>query len=322
MTFANAFYIMLFMSAISALAWLLLLLVQSVGRVKFPHIFFVALMIFFIVPVTLGNVKWIDPDQSHMYIPQFLLLAKIWIAGTALLLLVMLVKTMLLWHTVRKCISCTETNILAILDVCAKQAGIRRTPAVFIGKLNEPACVVSCLTPAIVLSEAVISELNDEELYMVLLHECTHIRHLHLFQKRLFDILCRAHWMNPLAWVARREFFLSCEMDCDTHIVKNLSGGSEARYVHMLVRLMGLSVRKPKSSTDTVGILAFMEMKQRLGLLLRPVTKLHRTIAAMACLLILCGTIWGSISLSKAVFYPYPAYQNHVERSGNINGDY
>ncbi len=322
MTLANVFYIILFISAVSAVAWLLLLLVQSVGRVKLPHLFFAALMFFFIVPVTFGNAKWIDPDPGHMYIPEFLLFAKIWIAGIALFLLVMLVKTILLRHTVNKCISCTETNILAILDVCAKQVGIRHIPAVFFGKLNEPACVVSCLNPAIVLSEAVINELNDDELYMVLLHECTHIKRLHLLHKRLFDLLCCVHWMNPLAWIARREFFLSCEMDCDAYIVKNLSAGAETGYVHMLVRLMGLSTRKSKSATDTVGILAFIEMKQRLGLLLRPATRLRRTIAVMACLLILCGTIWSSLSLSTAVFYPYPAYQNHVERSGNINGCY
>lgn len=322
MTLANAFYIMLFMSTISAVAWLLLLLVQGVGRFKLPHTFFIALMIFFIVPVTFGDVKWIDPDPNHMYIPQFVLAAKIWFVGAALLLLVMLLKTMLLRHTVHKFTYCTESKILAILDVCAKQAGIRRVPAVFFGQLNEPACVVSCINPAIVLSKAAIRELNDDELYMLLLHECTHIKRLHLPQKRLFDLLCCLHWMNPLAWMARREIFLSCEMDCDAHVVKNLSSGAETGYVRMLVRLMELSIRKPLNSPNTVGILAFMDMKQRLGLLLRPVTKLHRTIAAMACLLILCGAIWGSLSLSKATFYPYPAYQNDVERSGDINGDY
>ncbi|HEY8349211.1 MAG TPA: M56 family metallopeptidase [Clostridiales bacterium] len=305
---ADIFYIMLFISCVSAISWLMLLFVRQVGNIRLPHAFYVILMLLLVIPVKYPGLKLIDPENDFM--PGVGIAARIWIAGMIAYAVFMILKMLILKLSVRKFTRCTDPDILALLDVCAKQAGLKKSPVVYYGTLNEPACVATCIRPAVVLSQKVTARLSEEELFMVLLHECIHVKRFHLPLKRLFTLLCCIHWMNPVIWIAKRAFSLSCEMDCDAHVIKRLPSGSEAGYARMLMRLMEMSRRKPLALRDSAGILAYREMKQRFEKLFLPAAGVRRISAVIACVLMLIVTVWCSLSISKGTFYPYPAYQN------------
>lgn len=321
MILASVFCIVLFMSAMGAMSWLMLLLGQIIMRVKFPHLLYVVLAFFFIVPIKLPYLQLLDPDPNHAFRSETILAARVWITVAAILMLVTLLKAIMLRLSVRKFTRCTEQTVLAALEACARRAGLKRAPVVFYGPLRVPACVVSCFPPAIMLSQTVVRELSADELDMILLHECIHLKRLHLPLKIIFNLLCCLHWFNPLAWIARHEFSLSCELDCDEQVVRKLPAGNGGGYAKMLMRLLELSFPGDPAARNTLGILVFREMKQRIKALLLPASKARRACAAIACALILCVTVWSSLSLSRGFFYPYPAYLGQREWSvdGNSN---
>lgn len=226
MILASVFCIVLFMSVVGAMSWLMLLLGQSIMRVKFPHLLYIVLAFLFIVPIKLPYLKLLDPDPNHAFRPETFLAAKVWITVAAILMLVTLLKAIMLKLSGHKFTRCTEQTVLSALESCAGKAGLKRAPGVFYGPLREPACVASCLPPAIMLSQTAVRELNEDELNMVLLHECIHVKRLHLPLKIIFNLFCCLHWFNPLAWIARHEFSLSCELDCDEQVVRKLPAWS------------------------------------------------------------------------------------------------
>lgn len=317
MTLAGLFLIVIFMSIVSAAAWLMLLLVQSIGRIRLPHGLYVGFMVFSMVPVKLPYQKWVDTDPTHIFLAGFKVAAGIWMAGTVLLMFLMLTKAVILKFTMRKFICGDDLRVSKLVEECSRQLKIRQAPAVMYGTLREPACVVSCLNPAVILSKAAIIQLTENELHLVLQHELTHVKRRHLFLKRAFDILCCIHWFNPLIWIARYKFAISCEMDCDRHVIEKLSCGSEPSYVKMLLRLVELSFPGQKPLLNSAGVLAFTNMKQRMQALLIPDSKLKRITAAALSAVIISTVLWLSVELSKNVFPPYgnPYGDNQLEWS-------
>src|SRR5690606_33288382 len=87
---ATTFTVILFMSVVSAMSWLMLLLVHSIGRCKLPHALFVGMMVIFVVPIKFPYLKLVDPDPHHTFRPEFVTIASIWITMALILMLGML----------------------------------------------------------------------------------------------------------------------------------------------------------------------------------------------------------------------------------------
>ncbi len=324
MTLASLFLIIIFMSIISAAAWLMLLLAQSFGRIKLPHGLYVGFMAFSVVPVKFPTVKLVDTDPTHGFVTGFETAAKVWLIGMAVLILAMSAKAVILKLSVRRFKRCEDRQILRLVEECSKQVYRKVVPSVLYGTLTEPACVISCFRPVIVLSKAAAGQLSEEELRLVLLHELTHIKRLHLPLQRAFDFLCCIHWFNPLLWIARRKFTLSCELDCDCRMIQTLSSVDETAYAKMLLHLVELSFSKPKALLNSAGVLAFMNMQQRLKAILAPASTFRRIAAAASGILILCCAVWLSLALSISTFPPYahPSGNNQFEWSEQSNASH
>ena len=84
--------------------------------------------------------------------------------------------------------------------------------------------MISLGHPKIILSKRISEQLTEQELTVILTHELLHIKRGHLFLQKCFDFIFCIHWFNPLAWAARHEFSISCEMDCDQTVFKNIPG--------------------------------------------------------------------------------------------------
>lgn len=324
MTPASLFLIIIFMGIVSAAAWLMLLLVQSIGRIKLPHGLYVGFMALSVVPVKFPTAKLVDTDPTHRFVTGFETAARVWLIGMAVLMLVMSVKAVIVKLSIRKFKRCEDRQILSLMEECSKQVKQKVVPSLLYGTLKEPACVLSCFRPVIVLSKAAVGRLSEDELRLVLLHELTHIKRLHLPLQRAFDLLCCIHWFNPFLWIARREFTLSCEMDCDCHVVRKLSSGNEITYAKMLLYLTELTFIRPKALFNSAGVLAFMNMKQRLQALLTPASICRRIAAAASGILILCCALWLSLALSISTFPPYshPSGNTQLEWSVQSNASH
>lgn len=318
MMLTDLFYIVVFMSISSAVAWLAFLLVQSVGHIKLPYQLLFVLMVFFILPVKYLHLKLIDPDPSHVFLTQMEWGSKVWLSGMIVALLYHMVNMGILGRTIAKLEVCTNQRVSNMLVDCSRQLNLKLIPKLYYRELKEPACTTSFLRPVIILSKSTIDKLNDYELRIVLLHELMHIKRRHIILQRVLDLICCFHWFNPFAWIARYEFSLSCEVDCDQNVIKQLPEKGELGYVKTMLRLMELSFERQKNLPFSVGFMTFIRAKQRFNVLLAPVSNTRKAVAAIASILIICSAMWVSLTLSNSFFYPYSANKSFIER-GNFH---
>ncbi len=148
----------------------------------------------------------------------------------------------------------------------------------------------------------------------MLLHELTHIRRRHLLLERAADLACALCWFQPLAWLARRELALQCEIDCDRHALA-ASGLSRQAYAGAILRLLERSAVRPRRLRRGMGALRFSQTRRRLGQILAAPRRRRERWTAAALVLLLLLTFIGSARLSREHFYPYPAYAAGEERA-------
>ena len=160
---------------------------------------------------------------------------------------------------------CNDKRITAICAHCAQTIGLKKAPALYYGTLENPVCVTGAIRPALLMDKAIVERLNDTELSAVFFHELTHVKRRHLLWERIYDVVCLANWFNPFAWIARREFSLHCEMDCDDKALKASRGEMAQReYALAILRLLELSTIRATQPGRGAGALGFLLAKRRL----------------------------------------------------------
>lgn len=77
---------------------------------------------------------------------------------------------------------------------------------------------------------------SDEELYLILKHEYTHIKHLDSVTSLTLLIICCFNWFNPFSWL----FFSSVKRDletiCDESVLKGKTNCQCKQYASLLIR--------------------------------------------------------------------------------------
>ncbi|MDR3340699.1 MAG: M56 family metallopeptidase [Candidatus Symbiothrix sp.] len=84
-----------------------------------------------------------------------------------------------------------------------------------------------------------ISLYSQTELQEILLHEQTHVRQSHSVDTLLVETLCAVCWINPFAWLLKREIRMNLEFLADRSV---LTSGCEAE--HYQLNLLRLSYQK------------------------------------------------------------------------------
>ena len=99
--------------------------------------------------------------------------------------------------------------------------------------------VIGLFRPRIIVPRTMLRELSDTELEMIVLHEKTHIRLLHLWVFLLWDIFAAVYWINPLLFAVSGKLREDMEQICDC-VVMQRSGRNAQDYGGLLLKSMGL----------------------------------------------------------------------------------
>lgn len=75
---------------------------------------------------------------------------------------------------------------------------------------------------------------NKEEEKLVLTHEESHLRHFHIAERWLMELLKAFCWFNPFAWIASRYLIEVQEMEADADVLKQ--GFDMTEYRQMLLK--------------------------------------------------------------------------------------
>jgi beta-lactamase regulating signal transducer with metallopeptidase domain len=163
-------------------------------------------------------------------------LPSIWLIGGA----VYLVWTMLIHgrfcRRLKRVAACDDPRLIGLWDACRQQAGVRRhIPILPFDDVPQPA-VLGLFRPKLLLPTAA-TDLTDEQLRMVMLHELAHVRRWDIAANWLLVVLRALHWWNPVYWLAAARFQSLREQSCDAFALRRIEGQPVRGYSELLLTL-------------------------------------------------------------------------------------
>lgn len=163
----------------------------------------------------------------------------LWLAVAALLLGYRMTKYMMFLRTIKKH-SVTERS----LENIPKRLTVRKT------ELLDAPLIVGLIKPVLYLPQ---TEIKEEELDYILLHELTHYRRHDLLYKWFAMLVSSIHWFNPFVYIVSRQIDEECEMSCDYAVCKTLTEPQKKDYMAMILDFVQTSIRKKRPLTTQMA---------------------------------------------------------------------
>lgn len=315
----NIFNAVIFVSAIGSIFTVISLFVNHVLRCDLPLWFSLCGMIFFVVPFLSPDVFLISPEIQD-WINGFRIASFLWACGCGILIAHDMIRLMLARRAIKHYQICNNERLNSIYTKCAAATTLKNVPTLYCGTLDNPICVTGVICPVIIMNERIIEQLTDNELSAVFFHELTHVKRKHALLERLYDYVCILNWMNPLSWIAKRNFSLHCETDCDSHTIKILRGKvTETEYASAIIRLLEYSTVRAAKPGNGIGALDFLLTKRRIKRITARTSKIKDGLTAFMLAVLLALMLVFSMRFSRELFYPYPAYNTGIEYSAGYN---
>ena len=160
-----------------------------------------------------------------------LIIAYVWLAGSALVLLWFVFRNIQFRKTLKKnCIEEISGETKELYFQLCKERKVKPVP-VFFADPVPGACLVGIIRPYIVLP--VIT--SPQDIKNVLIHEICHIKNKDQLWGILRLLCCVIHWFNPLVWVAASMSRTDCELRCDDRVTAPMNETERKGYANVLV---------------------------------------------------------------------------------------
>ena len=312
----NIFCAVIFVSVIGSIFTVISFLVNHVFRCTLPLWFSLGGMMLFCIPILSPDVVLVSPETQD-WISGFRIAGLLWACGCGVLLAHDTIRLVLAKRAVKNYRTCKNERLNRIYFKCAAAAAAKNVPILYCGTLGTPICVTGVIHPVIIMNETIMERLTDKEVWAVFSHELTHVKRKHALFVRIYDYVCILNWMNPFSWIARRDFSLHCETDCDSHAMKMLKGKvTETEYASAVIRLLEYAAGRGVKPLKGIGASDFLLTKRRIQRITAGTSKTRKirdriTTLVLAALFALMLAF--SMGLSREFFYPYPAYDTGIE---------
>lgn len=163
----------------------------------------------------------------------------LWLAAAALLLGYRIAKYMMFLRTIKK-YSVPECS----LENIPKRLTVRKT------ELLDAPLIVGLIKPVLYLPQ---TEIKEEKLDYILLHELTHYRRHDLLYKWFAMLVSSIHWFNPFVYIVSRQIDEECEVSCDYAVCKTLTEPQKKDYMAMILDFVQTSIRKKRPLTTQMA---------------------------------------------------------------------
>ncbi len=222
---------------------------------------------------------WIDPSWPRLLavlgerlpfvdlgVAEALLL--VWGAGAAFLALRFMVQGLLYSWRCQAAQAVEDPELLALLDTCCADLGLKRAPLLLAGEFPTPA-TFGWHRPKVLLPEEALTW-SPERLRVVLLHELAHICHGDYPFNLMVQWVCALNWYNPVVWMAARAMRLDRECAADDRVID--SGERELDYA---IHLFEIASRAHRQATPALALSMAhaCPLKTRVAQLLDPTTR-------------------------------------------------
>ena len=180
----------------------------------------------------------------------------IWAIGIIALLLIWLTRELRTRLMVRASEASSDSNLLRILAESKANLGINREVRLI--KLQSPhsPALTGVFRPVIAIGRGFETELCDEQIEHVFLHELAHLKRGDLLTRILMKIAFILHWPNPVAWWLAKVSHEDVEIATDDLVLQHLPGAKQRHsYGSTLLQVArSLSQSNPILKNHLLGI--------------------------------------------------------------------
>ncbi len=170
-----------------------------------------------------------------------ILLMLLWLSGMAVILLYTIVINIAFVLTVkREYVPLNNPRILAVLEECKNITGIKDNIRLFTASLNRSPSLYASFHAKILVSEAQLEQLSDQEIKYVFLHELSHYKRKDILVNWVITLLQIVYFFQPLIWIAFRIMREDCEISCDAEALRYLKQEEHLYYGRTLIKLLKL----------------------------------------------------------------------------------
>lgn len=161
------------------------------------------------------------------------LISYIWLGGMSIFLLIVAASYVIYLCGKRKNTVSIADN--TVLHKVKSELGIKRRIRVRMSSDIKSPLLCGALFPVIYIP---CTDIPEEKLRMVFLHELTHYRRKDLVIKWLSVFVNAVHWFNPLAYMLTANISEACEVSCDMEVTKDMSDAEQKLYMATILDLV------------------------------------------------------------------------------------
>lgn len=245
------------------------------------------------------------PGAARSARPKLAMLAlMVWIIGVVLLGIRILLSSIRLVRSVRRCRPLNDPEVEFLVRDCAVTAGLRHAPPLLAAPHLSGPAITGFFSPRLLLPPELPANFSRAELRLMLLHEFAHLRRRDLQLSWLVSLLAAMHWFNPLLRWALDRLRADCELACDEFVLQLTSpaapDGQRQTYGHALLRLAERLTQRPHFAAPTalgqIGILEAPRQLHRRIVMIAQFNPASRTFSRtwpvlVAGALLLCGGV-------------------------------
>ena len=161
------------------------------------------------------------------------LLAIIWICGTVIFLIVVMISYLIYILRKRKNAISIEEN--SVLHKVKRELKIRRNIRVRMSQDTGSPMLIGVFFPVVYMP---FREIPHDMMRLVFLHELTHYKRKDLIIKWLALFVNAVHWFNPFAYLLSANLSEACEVSCDMEVTKNMNDEEQKLYMKTILELI------------------------------------------------------------------------------------
>ncbi len=179
--------------------------------------------------------------NSTMRLSFSMIMTLIWLSGIILLLSYTLIINLVFAIKVKKnYIPSNNSRIKTLLEECKKNAGIRSNITIYTTTLNTTPSLYTSFHTKILVSEAHLEQLSNQEIKHIFLHELSHYKRKDITINWVVTLLQIVYFFQPLVWFAFRKMREDCEISCDAEALKYLEQEEYSCYGSTVIKLLRL----------------------------------------------------------------------------------
>lgn len=160
----------------------------------------------------------------------------IWLAGSIALFAVWLWRRRASAQFVKRAVRLDVGREIEALERARRRLRMKDKPSLLLSPDRMEPGVWGILRPVIVLPEAIVEHLSEEELETMLSHELMHIKRRDNFSGHMQAALCCLFWFHPLVWLINHRLLAEREQACDEKVLE--LGGAPEAYASSILKVV------------------------------------------------------------------------------------